>query len=298
MTPLLMKLRRYLKGSLSSIQRLAPKDFLRVMTGSDEVIKRIEEHRFSIVLNIHDRAIGLPILLKSGYEENVVQVFLNHLKPDTHFIDIGANIGYYSLLAASHCPQGKVFSFEPDATNFRRLKASISFNGFDAIVQAHQLAVSDHNGAILIYDAGSSANSGAKVTAKDTESLSPYVNAPNPIYKAIEAVTLDSFLGQTSIDLIKLDIEGHEPFALQGMQQLLRQNQPTIFTEFAPISLNHIGKSSPEDFLQFFIDLDYQISAIDETGNLVCCQQDIAAVIRYFQTQLQNHIDLLIKPRL
>lgn len=279
---------------MSSIGGLEPKDFLRVMTGSDQVIKRIEDHQFSIVLNIHDRAIGLPILLKSSYEENVVQVFLQHLKPDTHFLDIGANIGYYSLLAASHCPQGKVFSFEPDETNFRYLKTSIAYNGFDAIIQAYPLAVSDQDESIIIYDAGSSINSGAIVTAKDKESLSPYVGTANPAFKTIAAVTLDSFLESTRIDVVKLDIEGHEPFALQGMKQLLQQNQPIIFTEFAPVSLNHIGKTSPETFLQFFVDLGYQISAIDGEGNLIACQQNISAIIDYFQNQRQNHIDLLL----
>ncbi len=286
---------RYSRGVLSSIGRLEPRDFLRAIADSDDVIKRIEKYNFSIILNIRDRAIGLPILLKSSYEENVTEAFLKYLKSDTCFLDIGANIGYYSLLAASQCPEGKVISFEPDATNFRYLKTSILYNGFDSVIQAHNLAASDKNEPIYLYEVNHSANSGAKVTAKEKESLNPYIHTSNPQFQRVEAVQLDSFLSGERIDIVKLDIEGHEPFALLGMKELLTQHQPVIITEFAPLSLNLIGKMSPEEFLQFLIDLNYQIHIIDEDGSLVHCDRDISAVIQYFQHQGKNHIDLLLK---
>lgn len=286
---------RYVRGVSSSIGRLEPRDFLRVMSDSDDVIKRIEKYNFSMVLNIRDRAIGLPILLKSGYEENVTEVFLKYLKSDTHFLDIGANIGYYSLLVASQCPQGKVFSFEPDTTNFRYLKTSTIYNGFDSVIQAYNLAVSDRNGPIYLYEVNCSANSGAKVTAKDRESLAPYIKTENPQFQFVEAVQLDLFLSDKRIDIVKLDIEGHEPFALLGMKEILDQNKPVIITEFAPLSLNLIGKMSPEEFLQFLIDLSYQIHVIDEDGSLIHCDRNITAVMQYFQNQRKNHIDLLLE---
>ncbi|WP_421658997.1 FkbM family methyltransferase [Leptothermofonsia sp. ETS-13] len=291
----LNKLIRYVRGVLSSIGRLESGEFLRVMSDSDDVIKRIEKYNFSMILNIHDRAIGLPILLKSSYEENVTEVFLKYLKSDTCFLDIGANIGYYSLLAASQCPEGKVFSFEPDETNFRYLKTGIIYNRFDSAIQAYNLAASDRNGSIYLYEVSCPANSGAKVTAKDKESLNPYVKTENPQFQLVEAVQLDSFLAGKRIDIVKLDIEGHEPFALLGMKEILIQNKPVIITEFAPLSLNLIGKMSPEEFLQFLIDLSYQIHVIDEDGSLINCDRDISAVMQYFQNHRKNHIDLLLE---
>lgn len=293
----LKKLSYYLKGLGFGLSQLKLPDLLKLLANSQEVIKPLEPYNFSLILNIHDRAIGRPILLKSSYEEVVTQALKPFLKADTHFLDIGANIGYYSFLVASQCPQGKVFSFEPDCTNFRLFKTGIVYNGFEHIIQPYQMAVSDVNESVLIFDLGQKNNSGARLTSRDEQAFHLYQAAKKPTpstYQTVTAVRLDDFLANTRVDLVKLDIEGHEPLALRGMMALLRQNQPIIFTEFAPISLGQIGKTTPEEFLQLFIDLGYQLNILADDGRLIACQQNIPAVMENFAAIRKNHIDLLL----
>jgi FkbM family methyltransferase len=292
---MLQKLAAYLDGILTNLRGLKPNFWLRLMTDSQDLIKLVRPYNFSIILNIHDRFIGRPILLKSSYEEHITYVLLKYLKPDTHFLDIGANIGYYSLLVASQCPLGRVFSFEPDKTNFRLFQASIAYNGFSSIIQAHRLAVSDRNESLTLLDLSDSYNSGAKLTAQDQKSLHPYVKATNPAFESVEAVSLDSFLSQTRIDLVKIDIEGHEPFAIKGMVNLLIQNKPVILTEFSPATLQQIGKTTPESYLETFTRLGYHIAIISQNAELVHCHQDVATVFSFFAEQKTNHIDLLLE---
>ncbi len=285
----------YGRGILSSLWKLKPNAFLKAIADADEVIKQVQPYNFSIVLNVNDKFIGRPILLKSSYEENVTRVLLKYLKPNIQFLDIGANIGFFSLLVASQCPDSTVISFEPDVENFKLLQMSRIYNGFETRIQPHQLAVSDRNETILLTGVGNNDNSGAKVTSNDRETLAQFTQSPYSNFQTIQAVQLDSFLANTKIDLVKLDIEGHEPFAIQGMLNLLKQNQPVILVEFAPISLTHIGKTSPEAFLQTFVDLGYHLTIIPPTGDLVCCGQNVASVIHYFHNQTINHLDLLLE---
>jgi FkbM family methyltransferase len=285
----------YGKGILSSFTQLKPNALLKAIANSNDVIKQVELYDFSIVLNINDKFIGRPILLKSSYEENVTRVLLQHLKPDIHFLDIGANIGFFSLLVASQCPESTVISFEPDATNFKLLQMSRIYNRFEARIRAYPLAVSDRNETILLAGVGDQDNSGAKITSNDRDMLEQFTQSSGSNFQTIQAVQLDAFLTDARIDLVKLDIEGHEPFAIQGMLHLLKQNQPVILVEFSPISLTHIGKTSPADFLQTFIDLGYHLTIIPPSGELVPCEQNATAVLQYFQNQATNHLDLLLE---
>lgn len=293
----LQKLLPYVKGLWSSLGKLRPNVFLRAIAHADEVIKPIDQYKFSIILNINDRVISRPILLKNNYEENVTKTLLKYLKPDLHFLDIGANIGYYSLLVASQCPAAKIYSFEPDSNNFRLFKTSIHYNGFDDRIQAHQLAVSDTTETILLFDVGTTTNSGAKITAPDKDSFTPFIHTDQPDLQTVQAVRLDDFLVGTPIDLLKIDIEGHEPFAIRGMAELIRHNRPVILAELAPLSLSLIGRTTPADFLQFFLDLNYQISVISDDATLIPCGQNVGQVMAYFDQKRTNHIDLLLELR-
>jgi FkbM family methyltransferase len=292
---LLNKLAAYLGGILTNLRRLKPDSWLRIMTDSENLIKQVRPYNFSIILSIHDRFIGRPILLKSTYEEHITHVLLKYLKSDTHFLDIGANIGYYSLLVASQCPAGRVFSFEPDKTNFRLLQASIAYNGFGSIIQAYPFAVSERNEFLALLDLSDSYNSGAKLTAQDRESFHPYINTLSPAFESVQAVSLDSFLPQIRLDLVKIDIEGHEPFAIKGMVDLLIQNKPVILTEFSPATLQQIGKTTPESYLETFTRLGYHIAIISQNAELIHCHQDVGTVLSFFEEQKTNHIDLLLE---
>jgi hypothetical protein len=104
-----------------------------------------------IYVNIADRVIGRFILQYGEYEKGTTKVFMKTVKKGMTFVDVGACVGYYSLIAAKLVgSDGKVFAFEPEPLNFEWLIRSISINGFKNILPIRK-AVSDKNGLIELY---------------------------------------------------------------------------------------------------------------------------------------------------
>lgn len=284
------KLRNLRVELLGSVPDLLLKPF----ANSSDVFKKITPYNFYILLNIQDKYIGRPLFIKGSYEQSTSETFVKYLKPDSCIIDIGANIGYYSLLAASQCPRGKVFSFEPDNNNFQLLKTSIAYNGFEEIIQLYNFAVSDANKTIIISDLGNTSNSGARVTSENEDLLKSVVSAPNANFKKIEAVQLDSFLKEIKVDIVKIDIEGHEPYAIRGMMNILKRDKPIIFAEFAPSNLKLFGGIEPSDFLEIFLEIGYYISLVQRSGKLIKFGKDIPAIMSYFEQQKTHHLDIIL----
>jgi FkbM family methyltransferase len=226
----------------------------------------------------------------------LIKYLTKYLKPDLHFLDIGANLGYYSLLVASQCPQSQIYSFEPDEKNFHLFTTSILYNQFQHQIKSYRLAVSDENKNIVISDLGNGANYGARFTANTEKDLREYVHGENPYYQEIKAIRLDDFLPNIKLDIVKIDIEGHEPFALKGMVNLLKTNRPIIFAEFAPSNLKIFGKIEPAEFLEFFTNLDYTINLIDSKGQVIPYGQNIDQLIQDFGTYQTHHVDLILLP--
>lgn len=153
----------------------------------------------------------------------------NTIKPDI-FLDIGANIGVYTLTLASETPIQEIHSFEPDHDNNLKLKTNLLLNKMNNKVVVHDEALSDKDGVanLLLARDGDYLNMGKS-------SLTPQDNTN---YDSIEVKIsrLDSiFQNKDKTILIKIDIEGHEEHALLGMTDTLKNNniflQIEIFTE-------------------------------------------------------------------
>jgi FkbM family methyltransferase len=278
----------------SFIYQKSPNVIFRYLTNSKEVIKYLKNYNFSMILSLEDHAISRPILVKGKYEQNVTKVLLNYLKNDLKFVDIGANLGYYSLLVASQCPQAKIYSFEPDQKNFHLFQTSIIYNQFQHLIKAYPLAVSNETKNIVISSLGNNGNFGARFTGNSKQDLITHIHGENPYFQEISAVSLDDFLPDIELDLVKIDIEGYEPFAIQGMRQLLIKNKPIILLEFAPSNLVGLGQTDPQQFLETFMELEYTFNVIDREGEVISYQQDLDRLIREFPSYQSHHLDLLL----
>jgi FkbM family methyltransferase len=141
-------------------------------------------------------------------------------------IDGGASFGVYSLAAASLNPEAKIVAFEPLDRSYQRLARNIALNGFS--VRAERLALSDKDGSAVLYDdPGRDRYRGASLVADSDVSH-------DRIEHSIQAARLDTFCRENeieSIDLVKLDIEGHEAAALAGMAELIAKGKPAILIE-------------------------------------------------------------------
>jgi len=175
-------------------------------------------------------------------------------KGDT-VLDIGANIGYYTLIFAKLVGEnGKVFAFEPDPENFELLKKNVKINNYKNVVLIKK-AVSNKSGKIKLY-------------------LSEDNKGGHRIYNSydgrksieIESLKLDDYFKEFKgrINFIKIDIEGAEYAALEGMNSILRKNKKIkLMTEFLPSGLKDFG-IDPERYLEFFVKHGFKLYNINE----------------------------------
>jgi FkbM family methyltransferase len=150
-------------------------------------------------------------------EPEVTHLIYEVLRPGMTTVDVGAHLGYYTLLFKIKVREsGKVFAFEPDPYYFGLLKRALLANGMDAGIFIYQMAVWDKNGTATFF-------------------LDQYGGTSNlfkpTIYGGsitVETITLDTFfekLGWPNVDLIKIDVEGAELAVLSGMEELNRRNK-------------------------------------------------------------------------
>jgi FkbM family methyltransferase len=158
-----------------------------------------------------------------GWEGLSLQVWARLARDAGTILDMGAFRGVYALAAKAVNPQARVIAFEPVASSHDRLVENVSLNGFD--IDAQRLAVSDSTGTATMFDA-----------LKRGHALASLARPPKVAYVKIEVptTTLDAFLereGMASVDLIKIDVEGHEAAVLRGMSGLLARSRPTLIIE-------------------------------------------------------------------
>ena len=132
------------------------------------------------------------------------------------FVDVGANVGVMSFHAAKIVgPTGKVISFEPNEDNICNFLHGVLENKFEAFVRLYPYALSA-KAALFSLEGGSNT----------------YLIKPAPGQRLTQSVRGDEILAnEQRIDFIKIDIEGHEPFALQGLDQTLNRHKPLILCE-------------------------------------------------------------------
>jgi FkbM family methyltransferase len=164
------------------------------------------------------------------------------LRDDAAVLDIGANLGWYSLLVGRRFPKARIHAFEPEPRNLALLRANLKQNRIDNVV-VHPVAVAERSGTMKFYPYADK-NMG-RHSLVPQEGLAP-IDVP--------VVAIDDFLQQERIDpaavgFVKIDVEGYELPALQGAASLLAA-RPQILAEFAPKYVRRAG-SDPAAMLQF-----------------------------------------------
>ena len=176
--------------------------------------------------------IQMYITVFGVWEPDLTHFIGTRLQPNDVFIDVGANIGYFSLLASQRVgPQGKVVAIDALPSNFAELQHNISGNPSTENIRAINRAVSDEVGTLQVY-AGPSHNVGLATTAPGQRQ--------NLQHEAsIEAAPLSDLLSIEEIRqarVLKIDVEGAEPAVLAGMGKFLEACQPNleILVELSP----------------------------------------------------------------
>lgn len=191
------------------------------------------------------RNLAAHILTKTLYEPEVSLVLMQILQGGDSFVDVGANVGFYTVIAARLVgPTGKVYAFEPEASNFQRLAQNISLNSLTN-VELIEAAVGDHNSQTELYI--NSDNDGGHALWNPGAHSFNQRSREKVILQKTQMITLDFALGNhpescRGIKAVKIDVEGFEQQVLTGAAEMILRNRiPFILAEINRFGLKQVG---------------------------------------------------------
>jgi len=231
----------------------------------EKVIVDIDSNK--MIVNPKDRGIAPSLLIYGVMEKAETKLFKAQVNEGMIVIDVGANIGYYSLMASSLVGNdGAVYAFEPEEVTHRVLCDNIKLNACNNIFPVEK-ALSNAPGKIQLWvdHAGNAISSFAKtnVQAFSAFPISNMAEEPQPL--TVEKTTLDSFFSKSSykVDFIKIDTQGAEGLVLAGAKNILKRNKSIkIMMEFWPEGLKKLG-TDPLQLLKQLEGYGFTIKLID-----------------------------------
>ncbi|MEE2790109.1 MAG: FkbM family methyltransferase [Acidobacteriota bacterium] len=237
---------------------------VQIFMGSDEYREHHDRTRlghetsvdlggYHVIVDRRDPDFGAVIANSQIYEEPIRQVLRDRLVTDDVCLDIGANIGVMTLLAASLVgPRGRVIAVEPNPDNVQLLYKGLLRNRFTN-VEVLPLAAADRRSVFAMSG------------LSNTELIHP--DTASPSSRLTQSVILDEILGQLPrLDFVKLDIEGQEPAALRGLHRLVATHRPTLLAEFNPRCLGH-HKEDESAFLNWILQRYPRVRVISHFGD-------------------------------
>jgi FkbM family methyltransferase len=204
----------------------------------------VNVHGLRLWVDPADMGCGIGFLMRGeNFDRFITRLFDASLTPGMNVVDVGANIGAVSLLAARRVGEtGRVFAFEPNPANYAFLQQNIKENGAANIV-AEQKALSDTSGTSHLFLCPQYRAGSARGKIFETEKGWKGIE--------IETVTLDSWFSAQNVPvhLVKIDVEGAEEKVFNGMQETVRRNpHMLLLLEFIPCLLTFAG-TDPLAFL-------------------------------------------------
>ncbi len=210
-----------------------------------------------------DTGSGFNIITSGHIEPNVLRVLQRAFTADAVFLDIGANFGFYSIMAGGQVgPRGKVYAFEANPNLFEYIERSVYINGLGDIVTIINKAVSDHEGKAEFGFSFGEIGGGSLAKAL------PVNRIPRDQYVEVPLVRIDDVLpANLVVDCAKLDVEGNELAALRGMGKVIaRSPNIQLVIEFFPGLLG--GTDGSARVLDLLTDMGLSYWRIDGAGHL------------------------------
>ncbi len=205
-----------------------------------------------------DRWLALLAWKRGLLEDIELDLLPNYLKPGMTGLDVGANVGLFSLeMGRLVGPTGRVVALEPDPVNLEMLKRNLEAN------QAHNVRV--------LNQAASDLSGQGRLFIRSEHSGDSRIYAHDYSQRAlpVQTVRLDDLLNQLpGVDFVKIDTQGAETAVLRGMRDIAGQERPlTVFCEFGPEFLRQAG-SSADEFLDLVEELGFSLAMLTESGQI------------------------------
>jgi FkbM family methyltransferase len=185
----------------------------------------------NVSTNLQRKLFYFPRIYARFYGDTVFARYLRQrLTPGSKFLDIGANVGFFSLLAAPLVgEQGAIYAFEPEPDICEALARSAEANGF-ANVHALQVALSDHQGEADFYRARD--GTASSLVAETPERAKRYERTLTTRVTTLDRLVEEGAIDPLGVTLIKIDVEGEEPRTVMGMLETLPiADYPSIWCE-------------------------------------------------------------------
>ena len=173
--------------------------------------------------------------IRETYEHEAMRLLIRLAKEGDVAVDVGANIGLYSLVMGKRVGKtGKVYAFEPAAGSFQTLVEHVALNDLGDVIETHQLLVSDTPSVHLFHEDGLHGTNRIGGSRYD---------GPGTVCVERRTIRLDDFFCSRDRrpDLIKIDVEGYELHVLRGAKETLKEHPCTILCEMHPPLLAELG---------------------------------------------------------
>lgn len=232
-------------------------------------------------------SLGLSIYGVYAWESFMTKLVKEIIKKGDIVLDLGANIGYYTLIFAKLVGNdGQVIAFEPSPDNFALLKKNIEINGYKNVI-LEQKAISNKTERTRLYlsepPRHTIHNSTIYNLHKDHKSIK------------IESIRLDNYFKtyNKKVNFVKMDIEGAEYVAIQGMSNLLKENKNVkIVTEFNPFVLKEFGVE-PVEYLKLLLAHGFKLYNINDEKKKLFDVVNISELLKIYTPEKRNFTNLL-----
>lgn len=210
----------------------------------------VEHDGVRYVLSTHERGVGFPTFVFGSFDEDTVEGMITALERHAGIttlnglsvLEVGANIGTVAVSLLVRHGVKRIVAVEPDAENVRLLRANLALNGVQDRVEIHEIALSDSDGTVVLESCNDNwgdhrirvADAGPAIPEEGRRSTTE-----------VSARRLDS-LGDANeidlddIDLVWMDVQGHEGHVLAGAGHLVQASTPVV-TEYWPYGLRRVG---------------------------------------------------------
>jgi FkbM family methyltransferase len=219
----------------------------------------------------------------AGWEKVSLELWKRLCEGSRVILDIGANTGLYALLAQAVNPEAKVVAVEPVGRIFEKLSDNIHLNG--ERIRGVNAAISNYSGTAKLYDLPEKEHVLSVSLESDWNRDDPrLVPVEVPCYTVVDLLFAE---GEEHVDLLKIDVETHEPHVLEGFRQILTKDRPSmlieILNEDVARKVSHIIEGL--DYVYFDIDdvtwPPRQVRSLGQSGhfNYLICRPEVAAAI-------------------
>lgn len=232
-------------------------DNVRLMHFTKKTLVTLEHShkKFSLYISPQNGFIDNYIYLYGIYEPFMLDIMAQHLRPGMTFIDIGANIGQHSIYAATLVGNtGSVFAFEPIPYIYNQMNASVASNHFESIIHTRNYALGEQNTIETLYI--SSNVGGSSIAHEDRTKEEIKVTVKNGD---------EELLSLSSVDMIKIDVEGYEYEVLSGIEKTLKSHHPIILLEFSGNFYHTQNKHHGEKILSLLEKINYTFYDIEDS---------------------------------